>query len=104
MKAPIALLLALTILLAGCGATESSSPDARAELESLITRQLPAKIKSSTGSGALVSGVGCVHSIGSTYECIATISGTNIYGEYTTEQISITGTCDQATCIWKVSP
>ncbi len=103
MRPAAVLLVALAVLLAGCGSSGSPT-DASAELEALIRRQLPAETKRLTGSRAFVSRVGCVHSGGSTYQCIATISGPNAFGGYGTEQLPIDGTCDETECIWKVSP
>lgn len=103
MKLAAVLLVAVAGLLAGCGSS-SSPADASAELEALIRRQLPAEAKRLTGSRSFVSNVGCVHGNGSAYQCIATISGPNAFGEYGTEQLPIEGTCDETECIWKVSP
>lgn len=104
MKALAASLAVLAILAAGCGGSSGSPADASAELEALIRKQLPGETKRLTGSRAFVSRVGCVHSGSSAYQCIATISGPNAYGEYATEQLPIDGTCDETECIWKVSP
>lgn len=98
--------VALAVVLVGCGgASDRSSPeDASAELEALIARQLPREAKRLTGSEGFVRNVGCVHSDGSAYQCIATISSPNAYGRYVTEQLPIDGTCDENECIWKVAP
>lgn len=103
MRLGAGILAALAVLLAGCGSTGSSA-DASAELEALIREQLPAEAKRFTGSRAFVSDVGCINSSGSSYQCIATISGVNAFGGYGTERLPIDGTCDEAQCIWKVSP
>lgn len=89
--------------MAGCGSSGSPA-DASGELEALIREQLPAETKRLTGSRAFVSKVGCVHSDGSAYRCIATIDGANAFGEYSTEQLPIEGTCDETRCIWSVAP
>jgi hypothetical protein len=94
----------LSLAAAGCGTQNGTEVDAGGELEALIYRQLPAETKRLTGSRSFVRNVGCVKSTGSSYECLATISGPNAYGEYVTEQLPIEGTCDEAQCIWKVSP
>lgn len=104
MKPLATLAVVLAALLAGCGGSTGSPADDSAELEALIRKQLPGETKRLTGSRAFISRVGCVHSGGSAYQCIATISGPNAYGEYATEQLPIDGTCDETECIWKVSP
>jgi hypothetical protein len=93
-------------LASGCGILSGHSvpDDASGELEAQVTRQLPSEIKHLTGTAGYVRDVGCVRGDESSYECIATVSGPNSYGEYTTERISIEGTCDERQCLWKASP
>jgi hypothetical protein len=101
------LLVALAIVAAGCGSGDSSSApqDASAELETLISHQLPRRVRALSGPSAFVTGVRCVHQAGSSYQCIATVEGTNAYsGAYEKTQLPIEGTCDERSCIWKVSP
>jgi hypothetical protein len=71
----------------------------------VISRQLPAKVRRLSGPSAFVTNVNCVHRGGSSYQCIATVSGTNAYtGSYEKTQLPIEGTCAETKCIWKVSP
>lgn len=112
----LAVLLAILVVpLAGCSistddhATEPErterEADASTDLEALISRQLPNRVRQLAGPGAFVTGVHCVHQSASDYECIASVSGTNAYsGAYERTQLPITGTCDERACIWKVSP
>jgi predicted small lipoprotein YifL len=105
MRSLAALLMASAAILVGCGsAGPSEAVDASAELETQIRQQLPAEAKRLTGSRGFVSNVGCVHSGGNSYSCLATISAPNAYGEYVTERLPIDGTCDARECIWKVAP
>lgn len=116
---PVALvLIALAVAAAsGCGistgqsdstsaqpAPEAQEVDASGELETQIRQQLPAEAKRLTGSSAFVSDVGCVHSGGNAYQCIATLSSVSGYGRSESEKLPIEGTCDARQCIWKVSP
>jgi len=105
---PLAIAFAVfTGLLSGCGdSADSSAPrDASAQLEGLITRQLPRKIRSLAGPDTFVSDVRCVHQGGNSYQCIASVSGSNAYsGRYERTQLPIEATCDERSCIWKVAP
>jgi hypothetical protein len=107
MSARLLAIAALAGLLAGCGGSgdDSPPPNASAELEALISRQLPAKVRRVVGPTAYVTGVHCIHRAASDYECIASVSGTNAYsGQPERTQVPISATCDRRACIWKLSP
>jgi hypothetical protein len=95
-------LFALAVL-AGCGS--GGSGDASAALEAQIARQLPGKVHRLAGPDAFVTGVRCVHGGGNSYQCIASVSGSNAYtGAPERTQLPLDATCDDRACIWKVSP
>lgn len=115
MRLLAVLLAVLVVPLAGCSistddhATEPErterEADASTDLEAVIFRQLPGRVRRLAGPGAFVTDVHCIHRAASGYECIASVSGTNAYsGAPERTQLPIAGTCDQRSCIWKVSP
>lgn len=108
MKILVGVLAALALLAGGCGGSDekhSGAESASAELERLITRQLPAQVRRLAVRGALVSNVKCIHGSGNSYQCIASVSGEDAYtGLYERTRVPISATCDQRACIWRISP
>ena len=60
------------LVIAGCGGSDGSSRDARAELEGIIRDQLPAKAKQQGAGPVVVDTVQCTNAGGNKYECIST--------------------------------
>jgi hypothetical protein len=105
---PLALALLLAAFLGGCGgadAEDAPPPNASGEVETLISRQLPDKVRRMVGPTAYVEGVRCIQQDSRAYECIASVSGSNAYtGRPERVQLPINATCDERACIWKISP
>lgn len=99
-------LLALTGTLfaaAGCGGSDGSSQEMRTKLEGIIRGQLPGKVKRQGGGPVVVNTVQCTNAGGNKYDCIATVRGTDGQSGSVTEDVSIDGTCDADSCIWKTA-
>lgn len=104
----LAALLA-AVALSGCGGsggeltTSGPPPDASAELEAIIERQLPKQARQVAGGAQVfVRRVGCLKRSGTDYECLATLQIIEGYDVYD-ERLPITGTCNSGECIWRVT-
>lgn len=100
-------LVALAGLATGCGGSDEDAPppNASGEVEALISRQLPDKVRRVVGPTAYVNNVRCIQGGARAYECIASVSGSNAYtGRPEQVQLPISATCDQRACIWKLAP
>ena len=102
-SAGLALLTGLALAFgSGCGSpSESEEGDARAELEQIITQQLPAEARRLGLGAVLVRSVSCVAETETRYSCVARVQGSDGLGHPVTQTLPITGTCDATRCIWR---
>lgn len=101
----LVLLLLLGVAVGGVGCGASHEEAASADLEAILARQLPAKVREALGPSGRVEGVRCIHEEANRYGCIASISASNSYSGIPEEvQLPISATCDGEACIWKLSP
>ena len=98
-----ALLGVVVAALPACGESNDESPDPRAQLEGIIRSQLPEKAKRESGQAVVVDSVQCTRAGGNKYECIASVKGSDGTGQLVAQDVSIDGTCDEDSCIWKTA-
>lgn len=96
-----ALLAALLVAAAitGCEASVGT-PDNGTQLENIIKKQFAGKVADKVENPE-VDEVTCVEGETKKYDCIAKISYDDGKGGRKSEDISITGSCDEKNCIWE---
>jgi hypothetical protein len=93
----------MAIAISGCGSSSGGggTSDARTELEGIIRMQLPDKVKQNIGTAVYVQSVQCTKAGGNTYDCIATVRGSDATGHLISQDVGIDGTCDDRGCVWQ---
>jgi hypothetical protein len=118
-------LLAVTVLMAGCGGGQSTADkeqeqiekidkdlglleddsgadDLRTQVESMIRDQFPAQAQQAWGVAAVVNDVTCAEHGGDTgsYECFVGASYAEA-GEVVPMDMPVSATCDERNCTWR---
>ncbi len=100
----IAVGVAVVVLaVAGCSADVGGgdSSDASADLELLIQQQLPGQARKLGAGPVVVRSVDCVGASETKYDCVAQVSGVDVYGKRVNASVSIEGTCGETDCVWR---
>ena len=94
-----AAIAALLCIAGGCG---SETVDRKTSLEIQIQQQFPQQARKTLGTAVVVNDVSCTSLTETTFNCLASVRGSNLQGQTITQNVPIDGSCDSESCIWNV--
>lgn len=89
-------ILALAILAAGCGGSDSSDSSSAAQIQSFANQQLATRLDDNQSAEPFT----CEEDGDGDWECVTEVTTTNANGDEETTEITVNVTCEAANCTY----